>query len=86
MAVKKKNNNNKVQTAERLAILETVCTHMKEVVGELKENDQKMLGVLDIIKEQVTVNKTRLALWGGLGGLIGGGIITLVIMLIVKFM
>jgi hypothetical protein len=80
----KHNNNNKLKTVERLAVLETIATYSKCEIDKLRKGQEEVLAALGEIKEQVSVNKTKLALWGTLGGIIGGGIVTLVVMLLAR--
>lgn len=69
--------NNRVKTAERLAKLETNQEWQKE----------KMLIVcskLDVIKEQIDKWRGQFAIIAAVSGLIGGGIVSLFITLLIR--
>ena len=67
--------NNKVKTAERLARLETNQEHFDEKLDAACEK-------LDSIKETIDKWKGQFAILAGLGGLLGGGIVSGIVFLI----
>ena len=58
--------------AVKIGKLETICEFTKEEIKELKEGQDCILKKLQEIREQVTVNKTKLTIFATLAGLLGG--------------
>jgi hypothetical protein len=72
-------NNSKLTLAQRIVRVETICDYTKEAINKLDENQKKMFGILDVIREQVTTNKIKIGIYSGIAGIVGGALVTAIV-------